>query len=47
MVMILAAGHHAMNNEANVIPIPLCLGAVAAFVVWGRWKKAPIAARFQ
>jgi uncharacterized membrane protein YphA (DoxX/SURF4 family) len=44
-VMILAAGHHAMNNEAGVIPIPLFLGVLAAFVGWGRWKKAPIAPR--
>jgi len=45
-MMILAAGHHTMSNEATVIPIPLCSGALAAFVVWGWWKKAPIAARF-
>jgi hypothetical protein len=44
-MMILATGHHAMNNEAGVIPIPLFLGVLAAFVGWGRWKKAPIAPR--
>jgi uncharacterized membrane protein len=44
-IMVLAAGHHAMNGEAKLIPINLVLGGLALFVAWGRWKKAPIAAR--
>jgi putative oxidoreductase len=45
VVMVLAAGHHLMNGEAKMAPIPLALGALAAFVAWGRWTKAPITPR--
>jgi hypothetical protein len=44
-IMGLAAGHHLMNGEAQFVPINLILGGMAAWVAWGRWKKAPIAAR--
>jgi putative oxidoreductase len=43
IIMILAAGVHLMHSEppiANVV-----LGALAAFVAWGRFKKAPISPR--
>jgi hypothetical protein len=44
-IMVLAAGHHLMNGEAKVVPVPLVLGGMAGFVAWGRSKKAPIAPR--
>jgi hypothetical protein len=44
-VMFLAAGQHLLNGEAMVLPVNLALGGLAAFVAWGRWRKAPIAAR--
>lgn len=44
-VMVLAAGTHvAMGDVAGMVPA-LVLGALAAFVVWGRTKAAPIHAR--
>jgi putative oxidoreductase len=45
VVMGLAAGHHLTHGEAKFAPVPLALGALAAFVAWGRWKKAPITPR--
>jgi len=45
-VMILAFAFHAMRGElAQAAPINLVLGGLAAFVAWGRFKKAPIRAR--
>lgn len=44
VVMVLAAGFHLMRSEAGV-PMNLVLAGVAAFVAWGRFKAAPIAAR--
>lgn len=42
-IMVLAAGVHVSYGEA---PIPnVVLGGLAAFVAWGRYKKAPIAGR--
>ncbi len=34
-----------MRGEANVIGINLAVGAVAAFVAWGRYRLAPIPPR--
>jgi putative oxidoreductase len=45
LVMVLAAGEHLMIGEAAMAPVPLTLGAMAAFVAWGRFTRAPIAAR--
>jgi hypothetical protein len=45
VVMILAAGTHLMNGEAQHLPMVVVLGALTTFVAWGRWKKAPIAPR--
>jgi uncharacterized membrane protein YphA (DoxX/SURF4 family) len=45
VVMVLAAGFHVMRGEAQALPVNLILGGLAAFVVWGRWKKQPIAPR--
>lgn len=45
VVMLLAAGFHLMRGEFPAIGINFVLGGLAAFVAWGRWKKAPIAPR--
>jgi hypothetical protein len=44
-VMVLAAGFHIMRGEASHLGAPLVLGALAAFVAWGRATRARIAAR--
>ena len=44
-VMVLATFFHLIRAEFSAMPITLVLGAVAAFVAWGRWAKAPIAPR--
>lgn len=44
-VMVLAAGYHAMQGEFAAIGVNAVLGGLAAFVAWGRFKKAPIAPR--
>lgn len=45
VVMTLAAGFHGMRGEPEALPINLALGALAAFVAWGRFRKVPIASR--
>ena len=45
VVMVLAAGFHLSRGEANALPINFVLGALAAFVAWGRTRRAPIAER--
>ena len=45
IIMVLATGFHLMRGEAKFTPLTLALGALAAFVAWGRFRKAPIAAR--
>lgn len=45
VVMILAAAFHAMRGELGAIPMNLVLAGLAGFVAWGRFRKAPIAAR--
>ena len=44
-IMALAIPFHISRGEANVIYVHLVLGGLAAFVAWGRLKKAPIPAR--
>jgi putative oxidoreductase len=44
-IMVLALGFHVMRGEISHIPPVIVLGALAAFVAWGRLKKAPIAPR--
>ena len=45
-IMVLAAGVHVMRGDiATAFPMVGGLGALAAFVAWGRSKKAPIAPR--
>ncbi|HEX8699267.1 MAG TPA: DoxX family protein [Myxococcaceae bacterium] len=45
VVMLLAAPFHLSRGEGGAIVPNLILGALAAFVAWGRFKKAPIAPR--
>ncbi|HEX8390859.1 MAG TPA: DoxX family protein [Longimicrobium sp.] len=45
VVMVLASGTHASRGEFGMLPVNLVLGALAAFVAWGRGKAAPIAPR--
>jgi len=45
VVMLLAAGFHLSRGEGAMIAPNLVLGALAAFVAWGRTRKAPIAPR--
>ncbi|RPE70953.1 DoxX-like protein [Pacificibacter maritimus] len=45
VIMVLAAGVHILRGEFAVVPVNLVLFALAAFVVWGRTNKAPIAPR--
>ncbi|MEW6434368.1 MAG: DoxX family protein [Myxococcota bacterium] len=45
VVMVLAAGFHILRGEVQAVPINAVLGGLAAFVAWGRLRKAPIAER--
>jgi len=45
VVMLLASVFHIMRGEFQALPINVVLGALAAFVAWGRSRKAPIEAR--
>lgn len=45
VVMTLAAIFHVTRGEIGALPVNIGLGALAMFVAWGRWKKAPIAPR--
>jgi len=43
VIMVLAIGLHVSLGE---VPAPnFVLGGIAAFVAWGRWRKAPISPR--
>jgi putative oxidoreductase len=41
-IMILAMAFHLSRGEVQATPINIVLGGLAAFVAWGRTKKAPI-----
>jgi len=45
VVMVLASAFHLSRGEGQMVPANLVLAALAAFVAWGRTKKAPIAPR--
>jgi membrane protease YdiL (CAAX protease family) len=45
VVMILAAGFHIARGELNVVAVPVVLGGIAAFVAWGRYRRAAITPR--
>jgi len=44
-IMLLAMAFHISRGELKLLPINLTLGGLAAFVAWGRFRKAPIAPR--
>src|SRR5712691_5177208 len=41
LIMILAMGFHISRGEFKDLPGTLVLGGMAAFVAWGRFRKAP------
>jgi putative oxidoreductase len=41
-IMVFAAVFHITRGEYSAIGFNFVLGAVAAFIAWGRFKKAPI-----
>lgn len=45
VIQVLAMGVHLMRGELGILPINLVLLALALFVAWGRWRKAPITPR--
>ena len=45
IIMVLATGFHLMQGEAKFTPMTLTIGALAAFVAWGRFRKVPIVRR--
>lgn len=45
VIMVFAIPFHVMRDEANVIGLHIVVAALAAFVAWGRFGKAPIAPR--
>ncbi len=45
IIMVLATGFHLMRGEARMTPLTVALGLLAAFVAWGRFRKAPLEAR--
>ncbi|MEZ4301324.1 MAG: DoxX family protein [Polyangiaceae bacterium] len=45
VVMVLAIGFHASRGEMQALPVNVVLGALAAFVAWGRFKRAPVEPR--
>jgi putative oxidoreductase len=45
LVMLLAIGYHVAHGEFQALPMNVLLGGLAAFVAWGRSRKAPIPAR--
>ena len=44
-IMILAIPFHIVRGEASVIWMHTLLAALALFVAWGRWRRAPITRR--
>lgn len=45
LIQLLAIPFHLSRGEVGVVPLNLVLLALAAFVVWGRWRKVPILKR--
>jgi hypothetical protein len=45
VMMALAIPFHMMRGEVKEIAINLVLGALAAFVAWGRTRRAPVPSR--
>jgi putative oxidoreductase len=44
-VMLLATFFHLFRSEFSAMPMTIVIGAVAAFIAWGRLSKVPISAR--
>ncbi len=42
VVMLLASLLHISRGEFAVLPVPVVVGALCAFVAWGRSRKTPI-----
>lgn len=38
-------GFHLLHGEPQVLPVNIVIGGLAAFVAWGRLRKAPISPR--
>jgi uncharacterized membrane protein len=45
LIMLLAIPFHISRGEVNVIGLHIVVSALALFVAWGRFRRAPIAAR--
>jgi uncharacterized membrane protein YphA (DoxX/SURF4 family) len=45
VLQVLAMGFHLSRGEANMLPVNVVFLALSLFVLWGRSRKAPIAAR--
>jgi putative oxidoreductase len=45
-VMALAVMFHLYRGEVRILIVPSLLGAASALVAWGRFRKVPIAPRF-
>jgi len=45
LTMLSAAAVHIAIGEAHMIAPPFVLGALAAFIAWGRYKRHPISAK--
>ncbi|MDN3219682.1 DoxX family protein [Pseudomonas nunensis] len=45
LIQLLAIPFHLSRGEVGVVPLNLVLLALAAFVVWGRWRKMQILKR--
>lgn len=45
IMMVLAGFVHISRGETSKLPLIVILGGFAAFVAWGRFRKAPIAPR--
>src|SRR5260221_1226511 len=41
-LMLCATGFHVMRGELAMIPVPIFVGILAAFVAWGRLFREPI-----
>jgi uncharacterized membrane protein YphA (DoxX/SURF4 family) len=45
LVMLLASLLHVSRGDFTVLPVPIVIGMLCAFVSWGRSRKAPILPR--
>lgn len=45
VIMVLASLVHLARGEIQALPVNLVVGALAAFVAWGRYQKVPVRPR--